>query len=804
MLKFQGLIHRGSCNVYMEEKFSLTFGSHTYTFSLFDNTTGQAFKNLLPLTLSMTDVNSNEKFIRLPQSLPQNEASPGQINSGDIYLYGSNGLVLFYKSFPTSYSYTGIGTVDSPESLETALGTGTVSITFRSQADPVQLILTYDINGGTGTIPERVAGEFGSNITLHNGSGFVRTNHTFVGWCTSENGTGTNYSTGSIFTLTSNTILYAKWNAASTGNFLRVRVNSSTFSGTFGTSEAATAFKAMLPMTLDMSELNGNEKYADLSESIPTNATNPRTIQNGDLMLYGSRTVVLFYKSFPTSHSYTQLPQIQAIASVSETYTKPKLFSRPFTLQSHGILLTFDKNEQEKRLLIFSQAAPTKLLKCIYYQSYTLRQNTLYLHNTDTLFTIIFNDITEKNMALIKSSLDGTTQEQDIPTYTKHNYTTPVRPTRPAPVPTQAPLVTHTKSNNINTLCSVPTDIYVTTLPTPRVLHTNPQAVSDAFTQLKIALSEAENSSFYSVLEQRFVDRGNKRKPLQTSVSSISSNQISPGNSYSTNTTTPASVSTFLTFPAAPVTISSPPTLNETSSRDSSSISGPTTTFGVPPRQNNLSLTSFTPPPAAPPQTVISPPPSQNISTPVSSSSQSAPNLFTLSTPPPAQSTLNISELPSLNHTSPQPTNPSAARSFHPPPKAGSSVPVQAAKRSPVFKPPPLSTSTPDTSQTSRTLPPPSLPRSHSTSVSSPSRNSFVFSAPPDQPTQEQFQTLHSIYRTIFSQRLTDKSAVDECTQTFIDLQDLHLDEQKLVNAILDANGVKSKTLQLYYTKYSG
>ena len=71
--------------------------------------------------------------------------------------------------------------------------------------------------------------------------------------------------------------------------------------------EAADKFYQMLPMSLDMSELNGNEKYYYMNEQLPTNASVPKQIHTGDLMLYGSSCVVLFYKSFSTSYSYTEL-----------------------------------------------------------------------------------------------------------------------------------------------------------------------------------------------------------------------------------------------------------------------------------------------------------------------------------------------------------------------------------------------------------------------------------------------------------------------------------------------------------------
>ena len=54
---------------------------------------------------------------------------------------------------------------------------------------------------------------------------------------------------------------------------------------------AARSFAAQLPLALDMSELNGNEKHADLPKPLPANASLPGTIRNGDLMLYGADTL---------------------------------------------------------------------------------------------------------------------------------------------------------------------------------------------------------------------------------------------------------------------------------------------------------------------------------------------------------------------------------------------------------------------------------------------------------------------------------------------------------------------------------
>lgn len=53
-----------------------------------------------------------------------------------------------------------------------------------------------------------------------------------------------------------------------------------------------------LPLTLNMDELNGNEKFYFFSEKFPTDSEPVGNIRAGDLMLYGSLCLVLFYESF--------------------------------------------------------------------------------------------------------------------------------------------------------------------------------------------------------------------------------------------------------------------------------------------------------------------------------------------------------------------------------------------------------------------------------------------------------------------------------------------------------------------------
>jgi len=111
-------------------KMKITIGSAVFTASFSNNATARAFRARLPLTINMADLNANEKHFDLPNSLPANSSNPGTIQVGDVMLYGSNTLVLFYKSFSTQYSYTRIGRIDNTSGLTAALGSGNVMVKF--------------------------------------------------------------------------------------------------------------------------------------------------------------------------------------------------------------------------------------------------------------------------------------------------------------------------------------------------------------------------------------------------------------------------------------------------------------------------------------------------------------------------------------------------------------------------------------------------------------------------------------------------------------------------------------------------
>ena len=78
----------------------------------------------------MNELNGNEKYYYMPTGLPAAASSPGTIQAGDLMLYGSDCVVLFYKTFATTYNYTRLGYLDDPSQLESALGPGGATVRF--------------------------------------------------------------------------------------------------------------------------------------------------------------------------------------------------------------------------------------------------------------------------------------------------------------------------------------------------------------------------------------------------------------------------------------------------------------------------------------------------------------------------------------------------------------------------------------------------------------------------------------------------------------------------------------------------
>lgn len=108
----------------------MAVGAKRFSVRLDDNPTARELAQMLPVTFDMTELNGNEKLVRLPRSMTTNAIRPGTIRTGDVLLYGNDTLVVFYKTFQSSYSYTRIGRIEDPTGLAEALGPGNPRVTF--------------------------------------------------------------------------------------------------------------------------------------------------------------------------------------------------------------------------------------------------------------------------------------------------------------------------------------------------------------------------------------------------------------------------------------------------------------------------------------------------------------------------------------------------------------------------------------------------------------------------------------------------------------------------------------------------
>ncbi len=178
-----------------------------------------------------------------------------------------------------------------------------------------QYTLTYNANGATsGEAPTAVTAEAGTNITLNAGTGLSRTGHTFGGWNTNADGTGTNYAGGSSYTLNSNVTLHAKWNTESTGtsNNLKLTIGDKTATAVLYDNATARDFKSRLPFTVTMTDYAGTEKifYPDpkLSTEGAPAGFDPSI---GDITVYAPwGNVALFYKDFGYSSGLISVGKI--------------------------------------------------------------------------------------------------------------------------------------------------------------------------------------------------------------------------------------------------------------------------------------------------------------------------------------------------------------------------------------------------------------------------------------------------------------------------------------------------------------
>lgn len=121
-----------NCNAFGDnmQNIIITIKNKKYEAILYDNSTTKELIKKFPITITMSDLNGNEKYYNFSKSFSTSSENVANINKGDIMLFSDNCLVIFYKSFSTRYKYTKLGYIKNTEDLENSFGKGDISITF--------------------------------------------------------------------------------------------------------------------------------------------------------------------------------------------------------------------------------------------------------------------------------------------------------------------------------------------------------------------------------------------------------------------------------------------------------------------------------------------------------------------------------------------------------------------------------------------------------------------------------------------------------------------------------------------------
>ncbi len=111
-------------------KVNITIDGNSFTATLEDNAAAKEFYEIIRaegLTVEMKDYSGFEKVGALGRTLNA-EDKPTTTQAGDIVLYQSNQIVMFYGS--NSWSYTKLGRIDDLNGWEEALGSGDITAEF--------------------------------------------------------------------------------------------------------------------------------------------------------------------------------------------------------------------------------------------------------------------------------------------------------------------------------------------------------------------------------------------------------------------------------------------------------------------------------------------------------------------------------------------------------------------------------------------------------------------------------------------------------------------------------------------------
>lgn len=136
--------------------------------------------------------------------------------------------------------------------------------------------VVFDANGGSGSMSYQVA----ISSQALNTNAYTRANHTFDGWNTVANGSGTAYADGATYDFTADVTLYAQWTALPTPTPTPTETASPTVSPTATGTPSATATATLTPTPTETA--TPTQTAAPTATATPTTGCGNETIEGAE------------------------------------------------------------------------------------------------------------------------------------------------------------------------------------------------------------------------------------------------------------------------------------------------------------------------------------------------------------------------------------------------------------------------------------------------------------------------------------------------------------------------------------------
>ena len=314
-------------------KVKIKVGSKSFNAVFYDNDTSKALLESMPMKLKMSELNGNEKYRYLSKDFPTNEKRVKRVRAGDIMLYGSDCLVVFYKSFNTTYEYTKVGRITNPKGLKKAAGKKSVTVTL-SKKKTIRLSekkLTLN-PGNSKTIKLREASAKKVKWSTSNkkiatvSKGKIKAKKPGTVTITAkyknkkykckvvvrekEKPVGDENKNEDVTPKEKDDINPEETDQPATERILTMKIGDKNVAVDWEENESVAALRDLVsekPLTIQMSMYGGFEQVGAVGESLPINDVQI-TASAGDIVLYSGNQIVVFYGS--NSWAYTRLGHI--------------------------------------------------------------------------------------------------------------------------------------------------------------------------------------------------------------------------------------------------------------------------------------------------------------------------------------------------------------------------------------------------------------------------------------------------------------------------------------------------------------